>query len=127
MLPFCLSASLPPSPPTTHTHTHYSSFVRCNDNDASASAALTFAAAFSHTLVAADSATAAALTSAGLTQRADLRGKAVKDVLAMAGALSSLSSRVFVFQDPKKSVRITHRVVRVFVCCVLIYVDNNAL
>ena len=53
----------------------------------------------------------AALTSAGLAQAHDLRGKTVAGVLAMgvggAGSgtvLASLSTRVFVFQDPKKSV-----------------------
>ena len=87
------------------------SFVQCNPTDASASAAWTFAAAAEGTLVAADAATVAALTSAGLAQAHDLRGKTVAGVLAMgvggAGSgtvLASLSTRVFVFQDPKKSV-----------------------
>jgi len=77
-------------------------FVRCNDSDGSTSAAFTYAAGHDGVLLAPDEATAASLGAAGLPLLRDMRHTAVRDVLA--GVIDSLSKRVFVFQDPVKSI-----------------------
>eukprot|EP00419_Tripos_fusus_P004085 CAMPEP_0172673566 /NCGR_PEP_ID=MMETSP1074-20121228/12220_1 /TAXON_ID=2916 /ORGANISM="Ceratium fusus, Strain PA161109" /LENGTH=597 /DNA_ID=CAMNT_0013490881 /DNA_START=69 /DNA_END=1862 /DNA_ORIENTATION=+ len=77
-----------------------SSYVRCNPGDASVSAAITYAAAGDGVLIAASQTVADALESAGVSQVKDLRGKAVRDVLA--DVLPRLSTRIFVFQDTSK-------------------------
>eukprot|EP00451_Oxyrrhis_marina_P008852 CAMPEP_0204308260 /NCGR_PEP_ID=MMETSP0469-20131031/400_1 /ASSEMBLY_ACC=CAM_ASM_000384 /TAXON_ID=2969 /ORGANISM="Oxyrrhis marina" /LENGTH=541 /DNA_ID=CAMNT_0051287715 /DNA_START=20 /DNA_END=1645 /DNA_ORIENTATION=+ len=85
----------------THFRSSVSSCVRSAGQDASTSAAMTLAAAGEGYLVVDDDATEAAATTAGLKCK-DLRGQTVSAVLTDE-VVGNLSTRVIVFQDPKKS------------------------